>query len=165
MRTLGVENAQKLFKVGDLVTIDPEAYSAGAIRGVYRVRKVPVGNGYNYTCDSVLGGRGVKAAPYSMTKFDGTEADAKTWLSDGVRVLDPSEFALPPATGTVVTVKGVRTITEGVPYVVTGESRKGGAKLVRLGGDNGRYFPHIPVKYLRVLSPVEVVDAVLEHGV
>lgn len=145
------------YKVGDVVVVDGIGWPAQYRGRAFRITKVPVGaRGVNYTAEPVDGsGRGIKAAAYQL-------------LPNG----HPTEVNLPPTVlpayvplpevGAVVAVKGIRNLDAHTLYVVQGAARNhfDAVKLVRLGGEGGRYWPAIPVKNVEVI-PVSEIPAFL----
>jgi hypothetical protein len=158
-------DTHRTYHVGDLVEVVPTDYPQGAIVGIYRVKKVPVGSkAYNYVLESVHGLKGVKADAYSMIPFDGSEKDAMTAnIPAGVNIDDLKPT---PAVGTVVLARNLRGVPYGVPLVVLGNGGKPNTvKIARLGGDNGRFWPSIPKRFITVVEPTwDIIDALLEHG-
>jgi hypothetical protein len=134
------------FHPGDRVTISPDAGFGPSVdlSAVYVIRTVPRGaNGVNYTADPEQGGRGVRAPGYAFVAFDGTPPAKHAPIASV-----PSIEA-----GNIVTVKHPK-IAAGQLYVVLGPARKaGGTKIVKLGGDGGRYWPSMPTRLLTVIDP------------
>lgn len=144
-------NATATFNTGDLVTLDP-AHFPGLTGRVFQIEKVPAGaRGVNYIAQPVDGiGRGVKAPAYCFTAYDPDAPAVPVALPD---------YTPAPSPGTVVRVTGIAKIDPNTLYVVLGEARQiNHTKLVKMGGDNGRYWPRIPTARLTVLSLTEVAE-------
>lgn len=138
------------FQVGDLFTVDPALYPAQCHGVVYRVESLPKGaNGVNYKGLPVDGsGRGVRAPEYAMRPHDPNEQQQER----------PKYLPLPEIAA-VVRVNGVRGINPSDLYVVTGypSNRMNAVRLMRLGGEGGRYWKAIPVSALEVVDPDRIV--------
>lgn len=138
----------RTFAIGDEVTADPALFGPGVAGIVYVIEKVPTGaRGVNYVARPKGNphGRGVRAPGYALRPYDPTT--------------DPAPVAvipyLPsPVLGSVVTVTGMRDEADGTLFVVLGEAKKPNAvRVARLGGDNGRYYPAVPIAVLTVVDP------------
>lgn len=138
---------QTRFQMGDLVTPVPGMFSVAMVNaGPYKITKVPVGpREKNYVAMPVEGnGRGIRAPGYALAPYD-NEAPARH-ADGGLVFLD---------VGTVVTVEHPKFKPADL-YVVIGSSRKGGNRLVKLGGDGGRYWPSIPTTLCTVVDPESI---------
>lgn len=146
----------KTFKVGDYVTVDPNAGFAAHFNGVlFRITKEPVGaRGVNYIAERADGvqGRGIKGPASALLPAD-PDAPRKSAYEVLVEQIEAT-----PNVGTVVTVSNVAKINPRHLYVVTAESRKPGCvRLSKLGGGDGsRYWPSIPVANITVVPLSEV---------
>jgi hypothetical protein len=120
----------RTYRIGDKVTPDPNGYgvSPSVIGKTFTVAKV---NKVNLTCTADDGGRGLRYPPSLLLPATKENLEA---LPVG-RAFKPLEFF---TTGEIVTVSG-RHAEPNAPYVVTrcdGEK----ASVVKLGGDNDRYW-------------------------
>lgn len=139
-------------KVGDLVVPNPSAYPANIHGVVFKIVKLPVGaRGVNYVCERADGtGRGLRGPAWALLPHDPAAVPASTVPG---RVVTAIPILPIPDVGAVVLVKGVRKIDPKTPYVVTAESRKPNCvRLTRLGGEDGRYWPSVPVENVTVIS-------------
>lgn len=134
------------FQVGDLVVINAMYARRGQEDQVYKVTKLlPV----NVQIQPVVGGRGIIIHPSGLQP---APADRVTQVTEvGVPYM-PMLYA-----GTVVTVSGPgwRQSTTDL-YVVLTEKVDGKVKIVKLGGEDGRYWPGIPRTYLTVVDPATI---------
>lgn len=146
------ESLTRTFAIGDEVTADPALFGAGVAGIVYVIAKVPVGaRGVNYVARPKGNptGRGVKGPAYALRPYDPTAPAAAATVIPYIPT---------PEMGTVVTVTGLRDEKDGALFVVLGDAKKPNAvRLVRLGGDNGRYYPAIPVTRVTVVDPARIV--------
>lgn len=142
-------DSSKFFLPGDLVTADPALFGPSVHGTVFKVTGVPQGaRGVNYTAKPVdpetgefTGGRGLKGRGDSLVAYDPANPPSK----HGVPLV------LTPPMGSVVTVR-LRNIDPATLFVVLGDARQANCvKLVRLGGDNGRYYPRVPVSTVTVV--------------
>lgn len=141
----------RTFARGDEVTADPALFGPGVAGIVYVIEKVPTGaRGVNYVARPKGNptGRGVRAPGYALRPYDPATDPAPR----------PVIECLPtPTLGSVVTVTGMRQEADGTLFVVLGDAKKPNAvRLVRLGGDNGRYYPSIHVSRLTVVDPATI---------
>jgi hypothetical protein len=120
----------RTYRVGDKVTPDPSGYGVApsVIGKVFTVAKV---NKVNLTCTSDDGGRGLRYPPNLLLPATPENLEAPPIA----RSFKKLEFF---QGGEIVTVSG-RHAEPDTPYVVTkcdGEK----ANVVKLGGDNDRYW-------------------------
>lgn len=158
------DTATRSFKVGDEVVADPNAgWQAGVLGRVYVISKVPTGrNGVNYIATANDGGKGLRARGSMLLPAPAGGASAA--LESAYKALTTTvEYVPLPTMGTVVTVSGISKIAPTALYVVLGESasrtKPNCVKLVRLGGEGGRYWPAIPAKNLTVVDAGTLVRA------
>lgn len=137
------------FKVGDRFTVDPATFPPMTHGVVYVVESVPRGRaGVNYVGRPESGsGRGVRAPEHAMTAYVEGETPTPPSLT----------FTAPPCVGTLVKVKAdapTRNIPKEALFVVLGEARNhpDAVRLVKLGGDEGRYFTRVPVAWVDVVD-------------
>lgn len=145
------------FKVGDLVTTSQAHYSSVRPGDVFKVEKAPTGaRQVNYivkpvdpaTGDLIPGARGLKGPAYVFTKYDPANPPA---------AVETVAFVPVPVAGTAVTVSGLPKINPDDLYIVMGYgSRDACAKLVKLHGDGGRYWPNVPVAALTVVEREQI---------
>ena len=143
------------FAVGDKFTVDPDAgFPASCIGVVYAVTHVPTGKRQiNYQGTPVDGrGRGVRAPEWTMRRY----VEGETPLPSRAEAYVP-----PPTAGALVRIKPdapSTSVPKGVLFVVMGPARNhlDAVKLVRLGGDGGRYWPRVPNAWLDVLDASRV---------
>lgn len=144
------------YNVGDRFTVRPDLFPRGCHGVVYVVTSVPKGSrGVNYTGAPADGvGRGVRAPEYAMRPYvEGEQPEP-----------EPSPLATlaaMPDVGALVTVKSdapTRSVPKGPLYIVLGAARNhiDAVRLVRLGGDGGRYYTRVPVAWLTVIDPTTV---------
>lgn len=125
------------FQIGDIVRLNPDAgWTETSLHVLYEVTKVPSGSRQvNYQVTPLGGGRGAKGPANAFLSAGGHIAPSSTY----------PDYVPAPTMGSVVT-----TTAHGVKpgnYVVLGEARKPNhVKLVKLGGDNGRYYPAVPTR-------------------
>jgi hypothetical protein len=133
---------------------------------VWKVRTQPAGaRGVNYTLDNIStpGARGLKAPEHVLTAFDGTEEDARDpeKIAARQRAAYVQAFVPAPEVGAVVTVDNPR-IDARLLFVVMAD-KGDGVKLVRLGGDGGRYYPNIPTKYVTEVPAADIATKMPGH--
>lgn len=140
-------------KIGDLVTPDPAAYGPGVRGKVYEIVKVPrTAREVNYTArpQGDPNGRGIKGPAWALLPHDPATT---TTTATGVTMVPIPVYVPTPEAGTLVRVTGVPKINPTDLYVVQGDARNAAAavKIVKLGGEGGRYWPKIPVARLTVI--------------
>ena len=135
------------FAIGDLVIIDPQVATAAYLGKVYRVtRLVKV----NVLIEPVDGGRGVRIKPDLLQPAPTDPHAAKAAV-----VAVP--YQAPLDAGTVVTVAGLRWKQPAEQlYVVLRDTGGGRASIVKLGGDDGRYWPGVPHSMITVVDPSRI---------
>lgn len=139
------------FKMGDVVTVAPGVFAERVSTMLpYEITKVPTrSNEVNYVATPKGGGRGVRAPAYAFVKFEGGYNEAA--------VQRAVAYEIPLDQGVVVTVNHPKLGTH--LYVCTGTSRDGRTnRLVKLGGDGGRYW-RIPTRLCTVVD-VELLKVV-----
>lgn len=145
------------FKVGDLFTVDPALYPAQCHGVVYRVESLPKGaKGVNYVGKPADGeGRGVRAPEYAMRPHDASAPAPEPTIG--------RPYVPLPEIATIVRVHGIRNIDPHDLYVVTGypQRRVDAVRLIKVGGENGRYWKAVPLTALEVIEPsrIKVEDA------
>lgn len=134
------------FTVGDIVRPLPMFTNAN-FAGRYRITKV---NPKTYRLEPLTSGRPVRA------QHEMVEAAPEEEKGGLTRVEIEDVPILPPVCmGQVVSVEGPgwkRPASE--LYVVIAERADGRVKIVRLGGDDGRYWPKVPRELLTVVDNV-----------
>jgi hypothetical protein len=145
-----METAERTFALGDLVTVKPDMFgSQVSTVQVFKITKVPHGaREVNYVADPhESGGRGVRGPAYAFEPYDPANPPKPVV---GLPWEPPNLLDV----GTIVRVKGARQIDPTVLYVVTGNSRDlKGNRLVKVGGDGGRYWKSIPTSRCEVIDP------------
>lgn len=145
------ESLTRTFAIGDEVTADPALFGAWVAGIVYVIEKVPTGaRGVNYVAKPKGNptGRGVRCPAYALRPYDPTAPAATATMIP---------YMPTPEMGAVVTVADLRDEKDGALFVVLGDAKKPNAvRLVRLGGDNGRYYPAIPVSRVTVVDPARI---------
>jgi hypothetical protein len=145
--------SHKPFTVGDRVIISPD-FARPAHRGVvYRItRTLPV----NVVVEPVAGGRPMRINPaYLLPAPD--EAIPAGSVAVGVPYVPQPQ---PLDQGTVVTVVGPRwTQPPEQLYVVLRDNGDGRVSIVKLGGDNGRYWRGVRRTLITVIDPARITLA------
>jgi len=153
---------RKPFTVGDRVIVAPD-FARPAHRGlVYRVtRTLPV----NVVVEPVAGGRPMRINPtYLLPAPDEATTPATSpagSVAVGVPYLPQPQ---PLEQGTVVTVAGPGpgpgwTQPPEQLYVVLRDNGDGRASIVKLGGDNGRYWRGVRRTLITVIDPARITLA------
>ena len=137
----------KTLALGQEVTVDAAAFGR-RFPGVFIITKVPHGaRGVNYV-----------AKPKDNLVGMGVRGPAEVFLAHETGTPAPDLFApVPyvhvPCAGTVVAASGLRGVADGTLFVILGQARvAGAAKIVRLGGENGRYYPSVAMSKLTVVD-------------
>jgi hypothetical protein len=145
-------SSEHTYAIGDRVIVDPTVASARHRGVVYRVtRLLPV----NVIVTPEGGGRNLKInpsylqpAPDADTSGTGTTAAARVELVPYETPLDQ---------GTLVTVAGPGwKEPAGELYVVLRDNGTGKVSLVKLGGNNGRYWRGVSRRLVTVIDPARV---------
>lgn len=137
-------------KIGDLVRISDD-YATAATRGrIFRVTKFLK---VNIVAEPVEGGRSIKGNPDLFVAVSESETAKVTTIP-----FTPLLYV-----GQVVQVAGGSGWREPKDrfFVVIREGNDGKVKIVRLGGDDGRYWPGVPKTWLKV---VDVAVIIREQG-
>ncbi len=145
--------SRKPFTMGDRVIVAPD-FARPAHRGVvYRVtRALPV----NVVVEPVAGGRPMRINPTYLLP-----APEATTPADSVAIGVPyAPQPQPLEQGTVVTVAGPgwKQPPEQL-YVVLRDNGDGRASIVKLGGDNGRYWRGVRRTLITVIDPARITLA------
>lgn len=147
------ESTTQLYVVGDLVKPAPNAgWPQHMLNQVFVVEKVPAGaRGVNYTVKPQNGvGRGARGPEDAFVPYD---PDAPAPL------VEEMPYIPLPDIGTLCRVKPtVRGPEPGALYVVTGypQKRIDAVRLVKLGGENGRYWRAIPLTAIEIIDPARL---------
>ncbi len=147
----------QVWKLDDRVHPAPGMFSASVnTADVYRIVKCPTrSNEVNYRAEPVTrpGAPALRAGGWAFVPADGAPAKAVP----PVEVVD--RF---PDVGAIVWVSHPKFQKTDL-YVVLGYSRSGGCKLVKLGGENGRYWPSIPAGMVHALPIGLVLEAIRQR--
>ncbi|NAZ84634.1 hypothetical protein [Kineococcus indalonis] len=132
--------------IGDLVTLHPD-YVGGKhdTNRVYEITKRPSRAGErNYTGTPLDGGQGLRGAAQLWKPYTGDAAAA--------RAAAAANTVVEPDKGAVVTIDGPTSYPDGTRFVVF-DVRERKARLIKLGGDGGRYLRNVAVTRLRIVDP------------
>jgi hypothetical protein len=147
-------SSEHSYTIGDRVIVDPAVASARHQRVVYRItRLLPV----NVVVEPEGGGRTMKINPRYLRPApeDGDNTGTDATAAQASVELVPYETPLEQ--GTLVTVAGPGwRQPPGELYVVLRDNRAGHVSLVKLGGDNGRYWRGVSRRLLTVVDPARV---------
>jgi hypothetical protein len=136
----------RTYNRNDLVTLDSLFQRPGDAGKVWKVTKAPTArNQVNYLIEPVNGGVGLRVKGYMLQPATEAEQAAAKAIAAAVPLLEPLHA------GQVVTVTGHSKVTPTDRYVVLGQKADDKVKLVKLGGEGGRYWPSIPRTLLTVV--------------
>jgi hypothetical protein len=146
-------NSENTYAIGDRVIVDPAVASGRHLGVVYRVtRLLPV----NVVVEPEGGGRTMKINPAYLQPAPDTDitSTGATAPVASVEVV-PYETALEQ--GSLVTVAGPGwKQPPGELYVVLRDNGTGKVSLVKLGGNNGRYWRGVSRRLITVVDPARV---------
>lgn len=133
-------------ELDDLVTIHPDcARNPAEGSRVWRITKLPTGGrGVNYTATPLDGGRPMLGRASLWKPYAGNHDAA-------LAAARPAPAR--PVLGAVVTVSGPnwkQPLETRWVVLGTGDTT---AKLAKLGGDDNRFWPRIPLSYLATVDP------------
>lgn len=146
------QHSQHRFAVGDRVVVAPE-FARPAHQGVVcRVSRILT---VNVVVDPVGGGRPMRINPAYLRPAPDDDAPAGSAVGVSYQAPPP-----PLEQGTVVTVAGPGwKQPPGQLYVVLRDSGDGKASIVKLGGDNGRYWRRVPHTSMTIIDPARITMA------
>jgi hypothetical protein len=146
-----VEKDQRI-AVGDYVRLLPFVGTRAQSAATYVVTELI---GQRISMEPVAGGRGLRAAHEHVRRLDPSSREYEAAKAQHQKVAGSPKLY----PGSIVKVT-VPTWKDGDgPYVVLAVA-EATAKLARLGGDSGRYWPKIPIAALVAVDAARVIAAV-----
>lgn len=133
------------FAIGDLVIIDPQVATPAYLGKVYRVTRLLK---VNVVIEPVGGGRGVRVKPDLLQP-----APTDTAQTTPTSAAEVVPYQAPLDAGAVVTVAGPRWTQPADQLYVVLRDKGDRVSIVKLGGDDGRYWPRVPRAMLTVVEP------------
>jgi hypothetical protein len=147
--------SEHTYAIGDRVIVDPAVASARHLGVVYRVtRLLPV----NVVVEPEGGGRPMRINPsYLQPPPDADSTSTSTGTSAAVASVELVPYETPLEQGALVTVAGPGwRQPPGELYVVLRDNGTGKVSLVKLGGNNGRYWRGVSRRLITVVDPARV---------
>jgi hypothetical protein len=146
-------SSERTYAIGDRVIVDPAVARASHLGVVYRVtRLLPV----NVVVEPEGGGRGMKInSSYLQPAPDANSTS--TGATAAVASVELVPYEAPLEQGTLVTVTGPGwKQPPGELHVVLRDNGTGKVSLVKLGGNNGRYWRGVSRRLVTVIDPTRV---------
>jgi hypothetical protein len=148
-------SSEPTYAIGDRVIVDPAVASARHLGVVYRVtRLLPV----NVVVKPVDGGRTMKINPSCLRPApDADSTSTSTGVTAAVANVELVPYETPLDQGALVTVAGPGwKQPPGELHVVLRDNGAGRVSLVKLGGNNGRYWRGVSRRLVTVVDPARV---------
>jgi hypothetical protein len=148
-------SSERTYAVGDRAIVDPAVASARHLGVVYSVtRLLPV----NVVVEPVDGGRTMKINPsYLRPAPDADNSRTSTAATAAVANVELVPYETSLEQGALVTVAGPGwQQPPGELYVVLRDNGTGKVSLVKLGGNNGRYWRGVARRPVTVVDPARV---------
>jgi hypothetical protein len=150
-------SSEHTYAIGDRVIVDAAVARASHLGVVYRVtRLLPV----NVVVEPGGGGRTMKINPIYLQPAPDAEnsvAGAGTGASAARASVELVPYETPLEQGALVTVAGPGwRQPPGELYVVLRDNGAGKVSLVKLGGNNGRYWRGVSRRLVTVVDPARV---------
>jgi hypothetical protein len=146
-------SSEQAYAIGDRVIVDPAVASARHLGITYRVtRLLPV----NVVVEPEGGGRTMRINPSYLQPAPDTDSTS-TGASAVVASVELVPYETPLEQGALVTVAGPGwKQPPGELYVVLRDNGTGKVSLVKLGGNNGRYWRGVSRRLVTVVDPARV---------
>jgi hypothetical protein len=141
---MSAPTATSVFFLDDLVTVHPAARGKLPADAVYRVVATPGGSRTKYLVENVADGSRISGHPGAFVRHEGPAPEAAAPLA-------------PLQVGAVVRAEAGHKLDPAALYVVLGTKADGGVKLVRLGGEGGRYWPSVRRRWLTEVDAAPLV--------
>ncbi len=147
-------SSEHSYTIGDRVIVDPAVARASHHGVVYRVtRLLPV----NVVVEPEGGGRTMKINPRYLRAAPESGDNTSTDATAAQASVELVPYETPLDQGTLVTVAGPGwKQPPGELYVVLRDNKAGRISLVKLGGDNGRYWRGVSRRLLTVVDSARV---------
>lgn len=148
-------STERTYAIGDRVIVDPAVASARHRGVVYRVtRLLPV----NVVVEPVDGGRPMRINPsYLQPAPDAPDTTTGAAANAAAAIVELVPYEAPLEQGALVTVAGPGwKQPPGELYVVLRDNGTGTVSLVKLGGNNGKYWRGVSRRLLTVIDPARV---------
>lgn len=146
-------SSEPTYAIGDPVIVDPAVASTRHLGVVYRVtRLLPV----NVVVEPVDGGRTMKINPRYLQPAPDAGSTG-TGTAAAVANVELVPYESPLEQGALVTIAGPGwKQPPGELYVVLRDNGAGRVSLVKLGGNNGRYWRGVSRRLVTVVDPARV---------